>query len=69
MNKPKNLGTAHGETEIEFPCTENDNFIKLIFNDGELDELHFADCLKRSWTVIGATDLKAALALVPEGRS
>jgi len=52
-----------GYKDTEYPCKENDNFIKLIFNDGELDELHFTDCLKRSWTVIGRKDFEAALEL------
>jgi len=59
-----NLGTE----QIDFECRENDNFIKLIFNDGELDELHFSDCLKRNWTVIGINDLRTALALSEVGR-
>ena len=52
-----------GTEQINYECKENDNHIRLLFNDSELDELHFSDCLKRSWTVIGITDLTEALAL------
>ena len=46
--------------EIVYNCVENDNTIKLVFNDsGFLDELQVGCVfdLKSGWSVIGLKDL------------
>ena len=54
-----------------YECTENDNTLKLIEQDGMLDEIHVGMTDRRTgktindtggWTVIGAHDLGQALA-------
>ena len=54
------------ETRIRYRCKENDNQIILDSIDGWLDELMVGDedCGSGGWFIIGAKDLRAALAKV-----
>ncbi len=54
-----------GMRKIDYTCKENDNKIKLILEDGKLDEIWVAIELdKEGWTIIGWKDLQEALKLV-----
>ncbi len=49
-----------GERWHNHKCKDNDNYIKVVHLDGELDELWFSTT-KRNWVVIGIDDIKAAI--------
>ncbi len=53
------------EKTIKYKCKDNDNRIKLILLDGELDEIWVGTSLKsEGYTIISAEDLRKALKLV-----
>lgn len=48
-------------TEIRlYHCQDNDNLIRLIYEDGELDEIQVSDELAREWIVLSWKDLENA---------
>jgi hypothetical protein len=50
------------DSTVQYRCKENDNRIKLVLLDGEVDELHFAnEFATEGWLIVGFNDLKRAL--------
>lgn len=45
----------------KYECYDNDNHIRVYFEDGQIDEVHFSMENKKEWIVIGYGDLEAAL--------
>lgn len=51
-----------GEEWKIYQCVENDNHLHLGTNDGVFEEIWVGDMLDKEHIIIGAVDLKAALA-------
>jgi len=49
-----------GEAMVEILCRENDNWLRLYYVDGRLDEMHISDALKKAWIVVGEKDIITA---------
>ena len=51
-----------GERKIKYECEDNDNIIKVVVQDGILDEIHVSHCESTEYHIISCDDLHAALA-------
>lgn len=49
------------ERKLDYDCESNDNKIRIIYENGVIDELWFQADGEDSWTVIGYEDIKKAI--------